>query len=114
MNLELKDFQKEAVASLLADLLSAKREIERPGRARPQALLLSAPTASGLTVIMAALREDSRRRWRRVRRVAIRTRTGCCFPLALRLCGQVSRLGSAYDGLDDVGDRKARGSRLLN
>lgn len=57
MNLELKDFQKEAVASLLADMLSAKDEIERPGRARPQALLLSAPTASGKTVIMAALIE---------------------------------------------------------
>ena len=57
MNLELKDFQKEAVASLLGDLASAKLELDRPGRIRPQALLLSAPTASGKTIIMAAVIE---------------------------------------------------------
>ena len=57
MNLELKGFQKDAVASLLGDIASAKHEIERRGRTRPQALLLSAPTASGKTVIMSALVE---------------------------------------------------------
>lgn len=57
MNLELKEFQKTAVADLLEDIASAKLEIERPGRARPQALLLSAPTASGKTVIMASMIE---------------------------------------------------------
>lgn len=57
MNLELKDFQKEAVAALLEDIASAKYEVDRPGRSRTQALLLSAPTASGKTVIMASLIE---------------------------------------------------------
>lgn len=57
MNLELKAFQKEAVAALLEDIASAKHEIDRPGRLRTQALLLSAPTASGKTVIMASLIE---------------------------------------------------------
>lgn len=57
MNLELKTFQKEAVAALLEDIASAKHEIERPGRPRAQALLLSAPTASGKTVIIASLIE---------------------------------------------------------
>jgi len=57
MNLELKEFQKEAVADLLEEIASAKHEIDRPGRARPQALLLSAPTASGKTVIMASMIE---------------------------------------------------------
>ncbi|MCE3257727.1 MAG: putative helicase [Nitrobacter vulgaris] len=57
MNLELKNFQKQAVADLLNDLASAKDEVARPGRPRLQALLLSAPTASGKTVITAALIE---------------------------------------------------------
>lgn len=45
MNLELKNFQQTAVAELVADLRSAKEEILR--RERPQAIMLSAPTASG-------------------------------------------------------------------
>lgn len=55
MNLELKDFQQAAVGDLLADLHAAKDEILR--RDRPQAIALSAPTASGKTVIITALIE---------------------------------------------------------
>jgi Type III restriction enzyme, res subunit len=47
--------QQTAVAELIADLRSAKEEILR--RERPQAIMLSAPTASGKTVMMTALIE---------------------------------------------------------
>ncbi|WP_373487462.1 DEAD/DEAH box helicase [Blastomonas sp.] len=57
MNLELKEFQRDAVARLFEDVASAKYEIDRTGRTRPQALLLSAPTASGKTVMVASLIE---------------------------------------------------------
>jgi type III restriction enzyme len=55
MNLELKDFQQAAVGDLCADLHAAKEEILRRGR--PQAIMLSAPTASGKTVMITALIE---------------------------------------------------------
>jgi len=53
MNLELKDFQERAAETLLGDLQSAKAEIA--ARRRVQALTLSAPTASGKTVIITAV-----------------------------------------------------------
>src|SRR5262245_26620664 len=55
MNLELKDFQERAAETLLGDLQSAKAEIA--ARRRVQALTLSAPTASGKTVIITAVIE---------------------------------------------------------
>ena len=55
MNLELKDFQRDAVVTLLGDLQAAKDEIVQ--RSRIQALTLSAPTASGKTVILTAVIE---------------------------------------------------------
>src|SRR5258708_2833141 len=55
MNLELKEFQEKAVGTLIGDLQSAKAEILARGRA--QALTLSAPTASGKTVIITSVIE---------------------------------------------------------
>ena len=55
MKLELKDFQRQAVVTVLGDLQAAKDEIVQ--RARMQALTFSAPTASGKTVILTAVIE---------------------------------------------------------
>ncbi|TCV82691.1 DEAD/DEAH box helicase family protein [Sulfurirhabdus autotrophica] len=54
MNLALIDFQKEYVAELLTKLLKAKRNV-REGDL--EAVLLSAPTGSGKTVMMTAVAE---------------------------------------------------------
>ena len=55
MNIELKDFQQAKTASLIDDLAAAKASLRERGRL--QALILSAPTASGKTVMMASLIE---------------------------------------------------------
>lgn len=56
MKLELKDFQDVAVDDLLRKLRPAKREAQDEGT--HQAVILSAPTGSGKTVITAALIEE--------------------------------------------------------
>jgi len=56
MNIELKEFQKEYVEILLSRVNRAKRNIIEDDE--DQAVLLSAPTGSGKTVIMAKLIED--------------------------------------------------------
>jgi type III restriction enzyme len=51
---ELKDFQTKAVADLIAECRSARREVLDN---RPQAIVLSSPTGSGKTVIVTDLLE---------------------------------------------------------
>lgn len=66
MKVTLFDFQKDALASLRTRLLSARRDANVNN---PQAVVLSAPTGSGKTVIMTALFEaildapDSQLEW---------------------------------------------------
>ena len=55
MKIQLHEFQREAVRELLTELEEARGELER--REKHQALVLSAPTGSGKTVIMSALIE---------------------------------------------------------
>lgn len=55
MNLELKDFQSDAVDGLILRLLQAKAGV---ALGLKQAVVLSSPTGSGKTVIMAALIEE--------------------------------------------------------
>ena len=55
MKIQLHEFQRQAVRELLAELEEARGELER--RKKHQALVLSAPTGSGKTVIMSALIE---------------------------------------------------------
>ena len=55
MKIQLHEFQRQAVRELLAELEEARGELER--RDKHQALVLSAPTGSGKTVIMSALIE---------------------------------------------------------
>lgn len=55
MRIQLHEFQLKAVRELLAELEEARGELERRGK--HQALVLSAPTGSGKTVIMSALIE---------------------------------------------------------
>lgn len=55
MKIQLHEFQREAVRELLTELEEARGELER--RKKHQALVLSAPTGSGKTVIMSALIE---------------------------------------------------------
>lgn len=55
MRIQLHEFQRKAVGELLAELEEARGELER--RDKHQALVLSAPTGSGKTVIMSALIE---------------------------------------------------------
>jgi replicative superfamily II helicase len=55
MKFVLREFQKAHVGSLLTKLKQAKRDLLDDGVA--QAITLSAPTASGKTVIMTALIE---------------------------------------------------------
>lgn len=55
MRIQLHEFQRKAVGELLAELEEARGELERRGK--HQALVLSAPTGSGKTVIMSALIE---------------------------------------------------------
>lgn len=58
MKIQLHGFQKAAVDKLLRDLANARREIDDDDTGRVlQAMLLSAPTGSGKTVIMSALIE---------------------------------------------------------
>jgi type III restriction enzyme len=54
MNIQLAEFQEDAVDQLLKRLRQAKREVEEGD---PQALILSAPTGSGKTVIITRLLE---------------------------------------------------------
>ena len=53
MKFLLREFQKAHVGSLLKKLKQAKRDLQDDGF--PQAITLSAPTASGKTVMMTAL-----------------------------------------------------------
>ena len=55
MRIQLHEFQRKAVGELLTELEEARGELER--RNKLQALVLSAPTGSGKTVIMSALIE---------------------------------------------------------
>lgn len=55
MRIQLHEFQRKAVGKLLAELEEARGELERLKKL--QALVLSAPTGSGKTVIMSALIE---------------------------------------------------------
>ena len=55
MKFLLREFQKAHVGSLLKKLKQAKRDLQDDGF--PQAITLSAPTASGKTVMMTALIE---------------------------------------------------------
>ncbi len=55
MRVELKDFQKKYVDLLFRDAIHARQEIID---GRPQTLVLSAPTGSGKTVMVAALMEQ--------------------------------------------------------
>jgi len=56
MKLALKEFQEDAVEQLIKKLNPAKREVVEGGDR--QAVILSAPTGSGKTVITAALIEE--------------------------------------------------------
>ncbi|MEW4278910.1 DEAD/DEAH box helicase [Priestia megaterium] len=56
MNIELKEFQKESTAELLNRVARAKRNVREDEEM--QAVLLSAPTGSGKTVMLAKLVED--------------------------------------------------------
>lgn len=55
MKIELKDFQEDAVRTLLKETRSARREVAEYDK--PQAIILSSPTGSGKTVSITALLE---------------------------------------------------------
>lgn len=55
MKIPLKDFQEESMQIIMGHLSYAKQEISRGGSS--QAVILSSPTGSGKTVIVASIME---------------------------------------------------------